>query len=94
MLVDKSKLIGVEGEFLPGVQAIPLPGHTNTSHGVAFALDGKRILVAGDAVVSRHHFKDNANNYEDDPEEAAKTQVMIKQEFDLVIPGHDNLIVL
>jgi len=94
MLVDKAKLSGVEGEFLPGVMAVPLPGHTNTLHGVAFVLDGKRVIVAGDAVVSRHHFKDNANNFEDDAEAAMETQLRIKREYDIVIPGHDNLIII
>ena len=53
MLVDKRKLIGVEGEFLPGVAAIPLPGHTNTLHGVAFIYQDKKYIVAGDAVVTK-----------------------------------------
>lgn len=91
MLVDKAKFISVEGEFLPGVYAYPLPGHTNTLCGVAFLYEGRRYIVAGDAVVSRHHFKDYANNFEDDVKQARLTQLEIKETFDVVIPGHDNL---
>lgn len=91
MLVDKARLIGVEGEFLPGLYAIPLPGHTNTLHGIAFRHGGKRFIAAGDAVVSKYHFAEVTNNFEDDIEMAVQTQKMIKQNFDVVIPGHDNL---
>ena len=94
MLIDKSKLIPVEGEFLPGVFSIALPGHTFGLHGIAFLYKGKRYLVAGDAVVSRHHFEHLTNNFEDDKESAYQTQRTIKEEFDAVIPGHDNIIIV
>jgi glyoxylase-like metal-dependent hydrolase (beta-lactamase superfamily II) len=93
MLVDKRKLIGVEGEFLPGVAAVALPGHTNTLHGVAFIYQDKKYIVAGDAVVTKNHFRDETNNYEDDVERARETQKFIKKNFDFIIPGHDNIIV-
>ena len=94
MLVDKAKLHPVEGEFLPGVYAYPLPGHTNTLCGVAFSHGGYRHIVAGDAVVSRHHFKDFANNFEDDIDQAKMTQMALKEDFDVIIPGHDNLFLI
>lgn len=91
MLIDKARLEPVEGEFLPGVFAEPLPGHTNTLCGIAFAYQGHRYIVAGDAVVSRHHFADRVNNFEDDAELARRTQEQIAKDYDVVIPGHDNL---
>lgn len=94
LLIDKARLIGVENEFLPGVTAVALPGHTFGSHGVAFTYRGKRCLAAGDAVVSRHHFDRFQNNFEDDAAAARKTQQWIYDQFDIVIPGHDNLIVI
>ncbi len=94
MIIDKYKLIGVEGELYPGVFVVPLPGHTNTLHGISFMLDDKSYIVAGDAVVTRYHFKDFTNNYEDDAEAARQTQLRIKQEYDVVVPGHDNLIII
>lgn len=94
MLIDKAYLYPAEGEFLPGVYAVALPGHTFGSHGVAFMYNGKKYLVAGDAVVSRHHFAEGTNNFEDDKEAARETQRMIKTHYDIVIPGHDNLIVI
>lgn len=94
MVADKAKMHPVEGEFLPGVYAHPLPGHTNTLCGVAFVYEGRKYIVAGDAVVSRHHFKDFANNFEDDVEAARRTQMQIKEDFDVVIPGHGNLFLI
>ncbi|MCI9552276.1 MAG: MBL fold metallo-hydrolase [Acutalibacter sp.] len=94
MLVDKAKLVPVQGEFLPGVYAVPLPGHTYTACGIAFAYEGRKYLAAGDAVVSRHHFKELANNFEDDPAAARATQQMILKTYDVVIPGHDNLFLI
>jgi glyoxylase-like metal-dependent hydrolase (beta-lactamase superfamily II) len=95
--VDVSSLIGVEGEFLPGVAAVLLPGHTDTIHGVAFACDGKKILVASDSVMSRHHFEHETTDFQPDPEMqkvAGDTIRSMKESFDIVIPGHDNMIVV
>lgn len=45
--IDGDRIQGVKGYFLPGVEAVSLPGHTYALHGVAFLHQGKRILVAG-----------------------------------------------
>jgi len=95
--VDVSAIIGVEGEFLPGVATVHLPGHTDTIHGAAFTGGGKKVLVAGDAVMSRHHFEHETTDFQPDPEMqkvAAKTIQAMKANFDIVIPGHDNMIVV
>jgi len=93
--IDASPIQGVSGEFLPGVAAVPLPGHTETLHGVAFSCGGKKILVAGDAVMSRHHFRDETTDFQPDQEMrkiAAQTIKSMKESFDVVVPGHDNTI--
>ena len=59
-----SRLVPVEGEFLPGVYALPLPGHTDSLHGIAFQHKGKRILVAGDAVMTKYHYEDNKTEFQ------------------------------
>jgi glyoxylase-like metal-dependent hydrolase (beta-lactamase superfamily II) len=96
-LFDASPLAGVEGEFLPGVAAIPLPGHTDTLHGVAFSCGGKKILVAADSVMTRFHFTHETTDFQQDPEMrrvAAQTIRSMKESFDIVVPGHDNIIVI
>jgi glyoxylase-like metal-dependent hydrolase (beta-lactamase superfamily II) len=90
-------LEGVTGEFLPGVVAVNLPGHTDSLHGVAFSCGGKNILVAGDAVMSRHHFVHETTDFQNDPamqKIAGETIRSMKESFDIVVPGHDNLIVV
>ena len=95
--VDVTRLTGVSGEFLPGVAAVHLPGHTDTLHGVAFQWQGKRILVAGDSVMSRHHFEHETTDFQKDPEMnriAAQTIRSMKESFNIVVPGHDNMVVV
>ena len=94
---SQRKFLGVEGEFLKGVYAVPLPGHTPGIHGAAFLHAGKKILVAGDAVMSKYHFEAGTTDFQNDPEyikKAAETIQNMKESFDIVVPGHDNLIVI
>ena len=95
--IDGSLVKGVEGEFLPGVYALPLPGHTDALHGIAFSYRGKRILIAGDAVMSKYHFDHETTDFQPDPimnGVAGQTIRNMKESFDIVVPGHDNMIVL
>ena len=95
--IDGSLMKSVAGEFLPGVYALPLPGHTDSLHGVAFSYRGKRILVAADAVMSKYHFDDEKTDFQPDPamnDVAKQTIRNMKESFDIVIPGHDNMIVV
>jgi len=95
--VDARAIVGVEGAFLPGVVAVHLPGHTDTIHGTAFECAGKKVLVAGDAVMSRHHFEHETTDFQPDVEmqKVAGTTIRnMKESFDIVIPGHDSLVVV
>jgi len=95
--IDADKVTEVSGEFLPGVWALPLPGHTKELHGVAFISGGKKILLASDAVMTANHFRDRATEFQPDAsmrELAAVTIQNIAESFDIVVPGHDNLIVI
>jgi glyoxylase-like metal-dependent hydrolase (beta-lactamase superfamily II) len=95
--IPAERLEEVSGEFLPGVYALPLRGHTADLHGLAFRSGGKRVLGAADAVMTADHFRDRATEFQADGElkaAAERTIEDIAQSFDLVAPGHDNLIVL
>lgn len=91
--IDGTRVIGVEGEFLPGVGTIPLPGHTAHLHGAAFWGDERRVVVAGDAVMTRDHYINRTSMFETDTVLAAKTIEMLEETADIIVPGHDNLIV-
>lgn len=95
--IDGGKVQGVRGEFLPGLYALPLPGHTSSLCGLAFHWGGKRIVAAGDSVMTKYHFGAGTTDFQKDPElikKAAESIQNMKDSFDIVIPGHDNLIVL
>ena len=95
--IPAERLEEVSGEFLPGVYAIPLPGHTDNLHGIAFSSEGKNILMAADAVMTRYHFRDKITEFQTDPEKqkiAASTIENISKSFDIIIPGHDNLVII
>lgn len=92
--IDAAKVTPVTGEFLPGVAAVPLYGHTMHLHGVAFRFEGRKIIVAGDAIMTKRHFANNTVEFEEDAELGARTIMDIKESFDIAIPGHDNLILI
>ncbi|MDR0562224.1 MAG: MBL fold metallo-hydrolase [Spirochaetaceae bacterium] len=95
--IPAERIQEVSGEFLPGVYALPLPGHTDSLHGIAFRSGKKRILIAADSVMTSGHFADRITEFQPDPamqKTAASTIADIAESFDLVVPGHDNLIVL
>jgi glyoxylase-like metal-dependent hydrolase (beta-lactamase superfamily II) len=95
--IPAERIQEVAGEFLPGVYALPLPGHTKSLHGIAFESEGKRILIAADSVMTKNHFKDRVTEFQPDTSMwpiVAATIENIAQSFDLVVPGHDNLIVI
>lgn len=91
--INGKKIQGIKGEFLPGVKAVWLPGHTKTIHGVSFWYQSRHVLVAGDSVMTKQHFRDNTTMFEEDAQMAAATIQNIKKEYDIVIPGHDNMLV-
>jgi len=95
--IGADRISEVSGEFLPGLWALPLPGHTRELHGVAFMSEGKKILAAADAVMTRNHFRDRATEFQNDPSLrslGAATIQNIADSFDIVVPGHDNIIVI
>jgi glyoxylase-like metal-dependent hydrolase (beta-lactamase superfamily II) len=92
-LIDGARVQAVQGEFLPGVCPIGLPGHTFTLHGLALVCGGKKVVVAGDAIMTRDHYRHATTEFEKDAALAAETIRALKIIADVVIPGHDNLIV-
>ena len=77
----------------PIVQLFPSPGPTVGTCGLIIAAT-KTIVVAGDAVLTRDHFE-NARIFERsaDPAAARESFADISEVADIIIPGHDNLIV-
>jgi glyoxylase-like metal-dependent hydrolase (beta-lactamase superfamily II) len=92
--IPGAHVTAVEGEFLPGLYALSLPGHTTSLHGLAFIYRGKKIVIAGDAVMTRNHLWHNTCEFAQDDALAAQTILTLKENADMIIPGHDNLVVV
>lgn len=91
--LDGARVAGVTGEFLPGVYAVPLPGHVEHLYGAAFWSGGRRVVVTGDGVMTKNHFRDGTTMFERDAALAKETIRGLHAIADLIIPGHDNVIV-
>lgn len=77
---------------IEGVYPVPLPGHTHGINGLGFTSNGLKVIVAGDAVMTKDFYiaEDGFNNSLDFS--AVKTSIQyIRHNFDIVVPGHDVL---
>lgn len=70
------ELIGRESDILPGVRAIPAPGHTPGHLALLLASGGRQLLHLGDAAVHPLHLEEPGwkNGFDLDPEQALATR--------------------
>ncbi len=89
--LDGGRLEKVSESLTESIWVAPLPGHTRGSAGLLFPSWEGRVLVAGDAVMTRDFYCDRHGYYisEDQPQ-SARTIDWIALNADVVIPGHDN----
>ena len=84
-------LEAVAGVFLPGVEAVPTPGHTLSHHSLRFACDGRVVVIAGDAVMTREFSTHRQGFFNSvDLPLAAQTIERLTEMADIIVPGHDN----
>lgn len=53
----------------------------------------KRIVVARDGVMTKSHFRHETTEFEADARKAAKSIRNSKESAEIIVPGHDNLLV-
>jgi len=75
------ELIDGEAEIVPGVRAIPAPGHTPGHLALLLASGGQRMLNLGDAAVHPLHLEQPRwkNGFDLDPEQALATRRALLQ---------------
>jgi glyoxylase-like metal-dependent hydrolase (beta-lactamase superfamily II) len=85
------KILPLEKGGLDGVDPFPLPGHTAGTMGLFFeSVDGK-VIVSGDAVMSRDFFRHEAAYFNAvDIDQSRESIRRIARLADIVVPGHDN----
>lgn len=86
-----NRLLPVAESLAQGIQIIDTPGHSMGHSSLVFASEGRSVVVAGDAAMTKDFFfaRDYYFNTED-PEAAVRSIDMIAGIADIVIPGHDN----
>jgi glyoxylase-like metal-dependent hydrolase (beta-lactamase superfamily II) len=91
-LVDRFET--AEDNLPKGIVLRPTPGHTYGHHSLDVESDWGRLVVSGDAVMTRDFQRAEEGFHNSvDFELAAKTIRELKKHFGLIIPGHDSLLV-
>jgi glyoxylase-like metal-dependent hydrolase (beta-lactamase superfamily II) len=83
-------LMPFDGVHFPGISTIPTPGHTPGHTSLLFKCQDRRVVVAGDAVMTEDHFRagdDHVNST--DSNQARESLALLGRQADLIIPGHD-----
>ena len=84
-------VIPVRGEICPGVEVIPTPGHTAGHSSLRMVCDGRVVVVAGDAVMTRDFWKDREPYWNAQDFEQARASILeLATEAEVIVPGHDN----
>jgi N-acyl homoserine lactone hydrolase len=79
--------------FLPGIRPVPAPGHTPGTTALLFDSKGKRVAVAGDAVMTADFLRAREGFHNSTDPGMARTSIdALVRDADIIIPGHDNYI--
>lgn len=76
-------------ELAPGLKLLPLPGHTAGTSGLLFCAPEGRVLLTGDAVMTREFYKAGEPYFFGwDNDRARQTILSLRGRADVIIPGH------
>jgi N-acyl homoserine lactone hydrolase len=95
-MLARANITVVEGEpeVMPGVRLIQTPGHTGGHCSLVLTVDGKRVVLAQDAIKHRGELESCGVTAGFAPGIAAASIARIRAMADLVIPGHDGPLAL
>ena len=80
-----------EGRLLDDLEILPTPGHTPDHHSLRFECEGKAVVIAGDAVMTRDFWRDRKGFFNSaDFEEVARTMDRLAELAAVIVPGHGN----
>lgn len=86
--------IDAETELMPGVRAIPTPGHTRGHISLLVETAQDRVLIAGDLTMVASEYRNRSFSHWYGPEQLAQLNASLDRvqalSPDLVIPGHDR----
>ncbi len=95
MRMEAEKFIPAADEIVPGLRLVPLPGHTEGTAGLLFDGPEGRVLMTGDAVMTKDFFRERRPfffgwNYE----EAENSMHYAAGIADIIVPGHGEAFVV
>jgi glyoxylase-like metal-dependent hydrolase (beta-lactamase superfamily II) len=74
----------------PEVELVPSPGHCSGHHSLRFDCEGKSVVVAGDATLTRDFCRDGLSSFGTPTEQERETVRALTQMADAIVPGHGN----
>ena len=88
---DKLLLVS-DQEVLPGISAFHLGAHSPDSQGIAIDTEKGVVVLSGDVAYLYENLEHNRPIRSDDIEGAANALRILRSKGDIVLPGHDPLI--
>ena len=84
----------VVDDLAPGIALLPTPGHSSAHTSLVFTSADMRVVVAGDAVMTRDFFLAQDVYFNTvDRSAAVQSIAAIADQADIIVPGHDNYFV-
>ncbi|MCW3099035.1 MAG: hypothetical protein JWL77_4653 [Chthonomonadaceae bacterium] len=84
----------IEAETAPlygAVEIVPTPGHCLSHHSLRFDWEGRSVVIAADAAMTRDFWNDRRGYFNSaDFDLATRSIETLAKIADIVIPGHDN----
>lgn len=81
----------IESPLLGEFDVLHTPGHTQHHYSLRFDWEGKSVVIAADAAVTRDFWNDRRGYFNsEDFAAAAQSMEQLATVADIVVPGHDN----
>jgi len=79
------------GPLYDAVEILPTPGHCLSHHSLRFDWEGRSVVIAADAAMTRDFWNDRRGYFNSaDFDLAARSIEKLANIADIVVPGHDN----
>ncbi len=87
----RQAVLAEAGPLYEAIEILPTPGHTLSHHSLRFDCEGRSVVIAADAVMTRDFWNDRRGYFNSaDFDLAARSIEALAAIADIVVPGHDN----